>query len=115
MILDSLTVDPVDFADSTGWECKPEGLCLGEICVPALDAQQADGSLDAKIVASRLGMPLVSDEAHGVWALGPATLSGTALQSAVAADPELLTRDGDHFKISSLRGTKVVLVAWSSY
>ena len=34
MILDSLTVDPSDFAARTGWEAKPEGLCKGDRCVP---------------------------------------------------------------------------------
>ena len=55
------------------------------------------------------------DEAHGVWALGPATLGGKALATATAADPELRTHDGRPFRLSSLRGRKVLLVAWSSY
>jgi cytochrome oxidase Cu insertion factor (SCO1/SenC/PrrC family) len=33
----------------------------------------------------------------------------------VAADPELIDRDGNPFRLSSLRGRKVLLVAWSSY
>jgi hypothetical protein len=60
-------------------------------------------------------MPLVHDETHGVWALGPATLSGRALATTTAADPELITRDGNPFKLSALHGRKVLLVAWSSY
>jgi hypothetical protein len=60
-------------------------------------------------------MPVVHDGAHGVWAIGPATATGRALSTAEAADPELLTRDGEAFRLSSLRGRKVLLVAWSSY
>ena len=71
--------------------------------------------IDVAIPAQRLGMPLVHDTDHGVWALGSATLSGKSLSTAVAADPELKTFNGDSFKLSSLRGKKVILVAWSSY
>ncbi len=116
MILHSLdTIDPAVFAERTGWDAKPEGLCRGEVCVPAPGALQADGSLDVSVAAARLGMPIVHDETHGVWAIGPTTTTGKALSTAVAADPELITRDGAPFRLSSLRGRKVVMVAWSSY
>jgi hypothetical protein len=72
-------------------------------------------TVDVQAAADRLGMPLVRDDEHGVWALGSATFSGTALATAVAADPELVTRSGEPFRLSQLRGRKVVLVAWSSY
>jgi len=68
-----------------------------------------------RIAAERLGMPIEHDDAHGVWAVGPATLGGHALSTAEAADPVLLTRDGEPFRLSSLRGRKVVLAAWASY
>jgi hypothetical protein len=50
-----------------------------------------------------------------LWALGSATLGGRALSTAVAADPELKTFDNEPFRLSSLRGKKVILLAWSSY
>jgi hypothetical protein len=116
MILDQLEqVSPQAFADRTGWDAKPQGMCRGEVCVPAPGALRPDGLLDASVAAARLGMPVVHDAEHGVYALGPATTSGTALSTAVAADPELLTRDGQPFRLSSLHGRKVLLVAWSSY
>jgi hypothetical protein len=116
MILQSLEgVSPTSFADGTGWDPKPQGLCRGEVCVPAPGALCADGTLDVEVAAQRLGMPLVHDEAHGVWALGPATTSGRALATAIAADPELMARDGSPFRLSSLHGRKVLLVAWASY
>ncbi len=111
--LDGISVD--DFADHTGWHAKPQGLCQGELCVPAPGSLRADGTVDVAAAAARLGMPLVDSSEHGVWALGPATLNGKALSSAEAADPEFLTRDGDSFRLSSLRGRKVLLVAWASY
>ena len=116
MILDSLlAVDADAFATRTGWEAKPEGMCRGEVCVPAPGARHADGSIDVERVSARLGMPLVHDDEHGVWALGPATVGGRALDSAVASDPPLLARDGSTFRLSSLHGREVVLVAWASY
>ena len=116
MILTSLDrVDAAAFAARTGWDAKPQGLCRGEICVPAPGALHDDGTLDASVAAARLGMPIVHDDTHGLWALGPATTSGRALDTAVAADPELVTRDGTPFRLSSLRGRKVLLVAWASY
>ena len=116
MILQSLAdVGTDQFVDHTGWHPKPEGLCQGEMCVPAAGSLRADGTVDVEIAAQRLGMPLVHDEQHGVWALGPATLGGRALASASAADPVLRTHDGLPFRLSSLHGRKVLLVAWASY
>ena len=115
MIFTELRTSAAAFHASTGWEPKPEGLCRGEVCVPAPGALGADGALDVSIAADRLGMPLVHDSDHGVWALGSATLGGRALTTAVAADPELLTFDKKPFHLSSLRGKKVILLAWSSY
>ena len=115
MILTELRTPASSFAEATGWTPKPEGLCRGEICVPAPGALATDGSLDVSIAAQRLGMPVLHDETHGVYAVGAATLSGHALASAEAADPELVDRQGRPFRLSSLRGRKVVLVAWSTY
>ena len=116
MILTSLEqVSPADFADRNGWEPKPQGLCRGEVCVPAPGSLRDDGTLDLEIAAARLGMPVVHDDVHGVWSIGPAAATGRTLATAVAADPLLVTRDGSPFRLSSLRGRKVLLVAWSSY
>ena len=114
MILTSLVADADELAARTGWTAKPQGLCRGEVCVPAPGSIRDDGALDVEVVAQRLCMPLVHDEEHGLWALGPPA-SGTALASAVAADPELMDRDGNPFRLSSLHGRKVLLVAWASW
>lgn len=116
MILTTLEhVPAADLADRTGWLAKPQGLCRGEVCVPAPGALRDDGTVDVEIMAQRLGMPLVHDAEHGIWALGPATATGRALSTATAADPELIDRNGNPFRLSGLRGRKVVLVAWASY
>ncbi|MFM8381735.1 MAG: hypothetical protein ACKOA6_07025 [Actinomycetota bacterium] len=115
MILDDLTTTPSAFSAGTGWKIEPRGLCQGDICVPAPDAVRGDGSVDVVAVAERLGMPLVHDADHGLWSLGPATLSGHALATAVAPDVPLVSFDGTPFTLSSLRGRKVILAAWASY
>jgi hypothetical protein len=116
MILTTLEgVNAEAFAQHTGWAPKPQGLCRGELCVPAPGSLRSDGTVDVQAAADRLGMPIVHDSAYGVWAIGSATLGGKALATAAAADPELLTRDGNPFKLSALHGRKVLLVAWSSY
>lgn len=116
MILTTLDrIDPATFAAGTGWEPKPEGLCRGEVCVPAPGSLRDDGTVDVERAAERLGMPIVHDETHDVWALGPGTATGRVLSTAVAPDPELIDRDGNPFRLSSLHGRKVLLVAWASY
>jgi len=114
MLLTSLTASPADFATATGWDPKPEGLCRGDVCVPAPGALLADGLLDVSVAAERLRMPVVHDAEHGLWALGPAS-GGRALPTAVAADPVLADRAGQSFQLSSLRGRRIIMVAWASW
>ena len=73
-------------------------------------------ALDVRVVADRLGMPLVHDDEHGLWALGPETVvTGRALSTAVAPDVVLPDVDGNPFSLATLRGRKVLLVAWASW
>jgi hypothetical protein len=117
VLLESLIVDPEALRARTGWTIKDEGACKGDVCVPLrTDARTDDGRVDVRVLADRLGMPIVADGAHGLWALGPETaVTGTALTSAVAPELELPDFDGNPFRLSSLRGQKVLLVAWASW
>lgn len=112
VILESLEVSVDEFERWTGWTLKPEGACRGAICVPL---SVAGPTLDVRVLAERLGMPLVDDRRHGLWALGPTTVGDRALISADAPDFVLPDLDGRPFRLSSLRGLKVVLVAWASW
>ena len=115
VILESLQVSSDELAARTGWELKPKGLCKADRCVPAADCglPTAD-ALDARAVAGALGMALVHDEAHGLYALGPES-GGRALMSAQLPEITLPDRDGNPFSLQSLLGTKVLLVAWASW
>ena len=117
VLLEELLVDPRALQARTGWTVKDEGACKADVCVRLTrDARVADGRIDVEILAPQLGMPLVDDAELGLWALGPETLvTGRALSSALAPDFVLPTVDGDAFQLSSLRGQKVLLVAWASW
>ncbi len=109
MITETLDISPEAFGAGTGWEIKPEGACKGEVCVPLPDGYSATHA------AERLGMAVVSNEAAGLTAFGPESLNGRALVTAKAPDVVLPDLDGNEFHLSSLRGKKVVLVAWAPY
>jgi hypothetical protein len=110
MLVDHVDLSPEEFAAATGWDIRPEGACKAEICVPLGGA-----AFDALDVARRLGMAVVQEPVTALWAFGPESLGGRALVSAEA--PELVLPDihGNEFRLSSLRGQKVVLVAWAPY
>lgn len=115
VLLTSTITDPDSFEDATGWAIKPQGACRGEVCVPLPGQARAEGGIDVAVVAERLGMPVLRDDAHGVVAIGPSTVVGRALESAVAPELELPDADGNPFRLSSLHGKKVLLVAWASW
>lgn len=112
MILESAHVTRDEFERGTGWAVKPEGACRGEVCVPLPGAVDGD-RVDVAAAAELLRMPLVSDGETGTRALGPANLYGTVLETAQAPELVLPDLDGVEFALSSLRGRKVVLVAWA--
>lgn len=113
MILDRLEISREELAARTGWQLKPEGACKGDLCVPLGDAGTQD-PVDVRALAEKLGMALVHDEPRGLWALGPDSL-GRALASAEMPDLELPDRHGRPFSLRSLRGTRIVMVAWASW
>lgn len=112
MIFHSARVSAAELASTTGWELKPEGLCRAERCVPF--AAGADDAVDLADVARALGMPLVAEPRAGRWALGPEA-GGKALATATLPDITLPDLDGRPFRLASLRGQKVVIVAWASW
>ena len=116
MVLDRLDLTAEEFARVTGWEIKPEGACREEVCVPLPPLESdAEGRIDVTGVAERLGMPMAHDESHGLWALGPRSGDRRVLDSARMPDLVLPDFDGNEFDLASVRGRKVVLIAWASW
>lgn len=113
MLLRSLRISRSEFEAGTGWHLKPEGACLGGICIPM--TQPAGDVVDVARIAADIGMPLVAAPEHGLWALGPPSIGSRTLASAEAPDLRLPDLAGQEFRLSSLRGQKVLLYAWAPY
>ena len=117
MLLRSLSVSRSEFETGTGWQLKPQGACQGDVCIP-LSSRVGDSAgdpVDVARVAKDIGMPLVAAPEHGLWALGPASIGSRALASAEAPDLRLPDLGGKEFRLSGLRGQKVLLYAWAPY
>lgn len=113
MLLRSPTVPRSEFEAGTGWRLKPKGACQGNLCIPL--SQPAGDPVDVARVARDIGMPLIAAPEYGLWALGPASTGSRALASAQAPDLRLPELNGKEFRLSSLRGQKVLLYAWAPY
>lgn len=112
MILETLEVERTEFERRTGWSFQAQGACKGDVCVP-MPIPGGD-SINVRVAAETLNMPLIHDEASGLWCLGPEA-GGHALTTAEAPDLVLPDVHGDAFRLDSLRGQKVLLVAWASW
>ena len=113
MLLRSLHIPRTAFEAGTGWQLKPEGACQGEVCIPL--SRPSGDTVDVASVAGDIGMPLAAAPEQGLWALGPASIGSRALTSAQAPELRLPDLDGREFRLSSLRGQKVLLFAWAPY
>jgi hypothetical protein len=113
---DRLDLTADEFEALTGWAIEPEGACRGDVCVPLPELDRdAAGRLDASVVGGCLGMPVAHDEAHGLWAFGPRSGDRKVLDSNRMPSLVLPDFDGGAFDVGSLRGRKVVLLAWASW
>ena len=110
MLLTEFESDAQRFEAASGWSVKTEGACKGDVCVPL-----GGGPFDLGRTAEKLGMAVVHDPELGVWAIGPETIGGRALMTAEAPELVLPDLDGREFRLSSVRGQKVALVAWAPY
>ena len=112
MISKTIEVSAEEFLRQTGWEIRREGACRDDRCVPLPEGPP--GVVDLRVIAERLNMPLIRDDDADLWCLGPES-GGKALTSANAPELELPDWRGEPFQLSSLRGQKVLLVAWASW
>ena len=113
MILDSLSCTKQVFEAGTGWALKPEGACKGDVCIPLGDIDT--DPVDIRAIAQAMNLPLAEEPAAKLWALGPDSIGGRTLSSAKAPELELPDVNGENFKLSSLKGKKVLVYAWAPY
>ncbi len=119
---DNLWLSGADLTRASGWELKPEGACLGDVCVPIPPARASEfvrhngSSFNLAALARHLGQPVVHDDKNGVWYFGEAAATRRAtLASLQAPDFELPDLDGKMHRLSDYRGKKVLLAAWASW
>jgi len=113
MLAKTPTVATRDFERETGWEFKPEGACKGDVCIPL--AENPGAQMNVVKIATAMGLPVVADDKHGLIAVGPESLGNRALTTAQVPELDLPDLNGNAFKLSSLRGQKVVVYAWAPY
>jgi hypothetical protein len=118
---DDLFISLADLAAATGWERKPQGLCLGDLCVPIPPGREdefvaADGRFNLAEFARYRAQPVVHDDTARAWLFGESAVArGTALRSIEAPDFALSDLDGRIHKLSDYRGKKVLLLSWASW
>jgi peroxiredoxin len=119
-----LWATPAELARFSGFELKPQGLCIEEICVPIppagdarlLHGQPSDVRVNAAELARRLGQGMAYDEERRVWSFGPVPATQRPfLERAQAPDFTLHDRSGRAVRLADFRGKKVVLVVWASW
>lgn len=115
-----LLVRPDDLARVNGFEVKPQGVCLGDICIPInadlLVLRDGRQWFDLAAFADLLGQPYVADRESGVWSFAeiPARREGM-LVDAMAPDFEITDRQGKVIRMADFRGKKALVVTWSSW
>ena len=119
-----LWVLPEDLPRVNGFELKPEGACLDELCVPVLQDRDSEmfvlrrgqAWFNVTELARKLEQSYVADHDRGVWSFGEIPVTRTSfLRSAMAPDFELPNREGTLVRLSDFRGKKVLIVTWASW
>ena len=111
-------VSLADFARATGWQLKPEGLCIDEICVPIRETNRlTDGtSIDLVEFARVTKQNIVFDRQRQVAALGErADSRSKSMSSLFAPDFKLPDIHGRQVSFSDFNRRKRLLLAWSSW
>jgi hypothetical protein len=115
-----LLVRPADLVGINGFELKPQGACLGELCYPLpeglLVEQDGESWFDLAAFADHIGQPCVADPEAGAWSFAeiPAKRE-RLLTDAMAPDFEITDRTGKVIRRADLKGKKALIVTWSSW
>ncbi len=119
---ENLWLSKVDLTKASGWELKPEGACMGDVCIAIPPGRTTEFVRDNRrgfnlaALARYLGQPVVHDDKNRAWYFGEAAATRRAsLASLQAPDFELPDLDGKMHRLSDYRGKKVLLAAWASW
>jgi len=118
-----LWVTPADLKRINGFELKPQGACIDELCIPI--ARSGPGSLvrvqnrqkwfHLTGFARKIGQAVVSEPASRVWSFGEIPVVRGSFHSGIAPDFTLPDRRGKVIRLADFRGRKVLLLAWASW
>src|SRR5690348_14860423 len=113
MLFSQPIVELEEFESRSGWHLRPEGLCKDDTCIPLRSPILSSGKIDLRAVGEALGTPVLEDA--GLVAVGPRANERVLPPSAMAPSLVLPDVNGQLFDLASLRGTKVLLLAWASW
>ena len=102
----------------TGWQLKPQGLCIDEICVPVRDSSAlTDGkNIDLVEFARLTNQNIVIDQQRRIAALGEhADSRSQSMATLDAPDFTLPDVHGRQVSFSDFNRRKRLLLAWSSW
>jgi hypothetical protein len=115
----TLWVTAEDLKKFSGFEIKPEGACLDEICIPLTpEMTRTEGDVklyNATELARKLQQSFV-ESIDQTWAFGPVPQKITTyLKSALAPDFAIADRNGKVVRLSDFKGKKVLILTWASW
>lgn len=119
-----LWVDATALKKVNGFELKPEGACLDEICVPIQQDRDSDiyikrqgkAWVNVTELADRIRQPHVADAEANVFSFGaiPAQRQGF-VRDGLAPDFTLQDWRGETYSLSDFKGKKIMLLTWASW
>ena len=119
-----LWVRKADLPQVNGFELKPEGACLDEICVPIRQSEDsnifvtrnAQGWVNVSELARRIQQAMVVDYDSQTYSLGEIPAQRQSfVRDGLAPDFELTDWKGKSHKLSDFKGKKIMLLSWASW
>lgn len=119
-----LWVTKQDLPLLNGFELKPEGACLDQICVPIRQSEDSNifvtrrqqGWVNVSELARRIQQPMVADHDTQTFSLGDIPAQRQSfVRDGVAPDFEMQDWRGKTHKLSDFKGKKIMLLSWASW
>lgn len=119
-----LWVTKTDLPAANGFELKPEGACLDEICIPIRQhedselfvTRQGRAWVNVTGLARILKQPVVADYETQTFSLGAIPVQRASfVRDALAPDFELTDWQGKNHRLSDFKGKKIMLLSWASW
>lgn len=119
-----LWIKPADLTRVNGFELKPEGACIDDICVPVRQSENSNifvtrngqAWFNVTELAARLQQPVVADYDSGVFSFGAIPAQRASFfNKAIAPNFKLRDVAGSEVELSDFKGKKIMLLTWASW